>query len=597
MDKVIYLEPDEEITTVIDKLKRSKSPIVGIVAPRGAILLQSIVNLKLLKKEAERVKKEIALVTSDPVGQNLALRTGLTVYANVHDTEPLEGGKMPRPDDVIDAGEISKPDTGGFQVHHYRGEPTQESPKEVFQSHPVAETPPPKPDVPPPIFEKKDMAPPSPLPAETPPPPANITKKTLSSPLKPSETFLSKHRTLMRRLIVIGVILAILIISGVFVIASYFPKATINLTLASEQFDESIDVTVDKNITVADEANQKIPGRMIDSSQEGAKKFKATGKKDIGEKATGTMKIYNETGVDRSFEAGTSLQAASSSLVFKSDKAFTVPKATATVDPSGRPVVNKGSVSVNVTADEPGEKYNLAATTYAISGYTKVYGEGSAMTGGSTKQVTILQQSDIDKAKSEYSASLYEEAADDLKNKAGGAILLSKGIKNAITEAKSNIDVGEEATDFELNLKTKSTVMIFDQEPFTKLVSTLMAAKTPEGKELIIKGIDEYNMKVNSTDYVKGFMELNVTTDAPLVVKIDQAALKKQVLGKSKAEALSFISQNYEVESVDINVTSSWRANRLPKLENRIVIKVNYQPLAEPSPTLAPTLTPTPTPS
>ena len=78
--KALYLEPDEEITSVVDRLKEIDDEEVAIVVPKRAGLLQSIVNLKLLRYQAEQMKKKISLVTTDKTGRNLASAVGLTVH-------------------------------------------------------------------------------------------------------------------------------------------------------------------------------------------------------------------------------------------------------------------------------------------------------------------------------------------------------------------------------------------------------------------------------------------------------------------------------------------------------------------------------------
>ena len=51
MDEILYLEPDEEITSVVDKLKGLEANSVGLVAPKGSSIVQSLVSLKLLQKQ------------------------------------------------------------------------------------------------------------------------------------------------------------------------------------------------------------------------------------------------------------------------------------------------------------------------------------------------------------------------------------------------------------------------------------------------------------------------------------------------------------------------------------------------------------------
>ena len=86
--KLVYLELEEEITSVIDKVQRISDNEVTLVVPKGANLIQSIVNLKLLRKHAGMQGKDITIVTGDPVGVNLAKRAGLRAKQRV---EPSDG--------------------------------------------------------------------------------------------------------------------------------------------------------------------------------------------------------------------------------------------------------------------------------------------------------------------------------------------------------------------------------------------------------------------------------------------------------------------------------------------------------------------------
>ena len=77
MHKTIYIDIDEEITSIVDGLRNASAKEVVIVVPKRAMLIQSIVNLKLLKKEAERLKKEIVIATQDKLGKLLVEKAGI----------------------------------------------------------------------------------------------------------------------------------------------------------------------------------------------------------------------------------------------------------------------------------------------------------------------------------------------------------------------------------------------------------------------------------------------------------------------------------------------------------------------------------------
>ena len=61
----IYIDIDDEITTIIDKVRGSSGKLIALVLPKRAATLQSIVNMKLLKRAADDSKKKLVLITTE----------------------------------------------------------------------------------------------------------------------------------------------------------------------------------------------------------------------------------------------------------------------------------------------------------------------------------------------------------------------------------------------------------------------------------------------------------------------------------------------------------------------------------------------------
>ena len=60
----IYIDIDDEITSIIEKLQGSQEKIVALVLPKRATVMQSVVNMKLLKRTADESNKKLVLITS-----------------------------------------------------------------------------------------------------------------------------------------------------------------------------------------------------------------------------------------------------------------------------------------------------------------------------------------------------------------------------------------------------------------------------------------------------------------------------------------------------------------------------------------------------
>jgi hypothetical protein len=112
-DNALYLEVDEDITSAIDKLGKSSEGSVQIVVPKRSTMLQSIINLKLLKKAAEKGGKSIVLVTSYRIATDLAARVGLAVAPSIGAKPVISEAAIPEElknhEEIIEADDPEPP--------------------------------------------------------------------------------------------------------------------------------------------------------------------------------------------------------------------------------------------------------------------------------------------------------------------------------------------------------------------------------------------------------------------------------------------------------------------------------------------------------
>jgi len=79
MDNRFYVDTDEEITSIVGKIRGAKEREIFLIVPKGASIAQSLVNLKLLDKEAKRNGKGLIFISSDEHVRKLANKAGLAV--------------------------------------------------------------------------------------------------------------------------------------------------------------------------------------------------------------------------------------------------------------------------------------------------------------------------------------------------------------------------------------------------------------------------------------------------------------------------------------------------------------------------------------
>ena len=64
---VIYVDVEDDITDVVNKIKSSKEKIIAIVPPKSLGIFRSAVNIRLLSRAAQKNDKKIVFITNNEV--------------------------------------------------------------------------------------------------------------------------------------------------------------------------------------------------------------------------------------------------------------------------------------------------------------------------------------------------------------------------------------------------------------------------------------------------------------------------------------------------------------------------------------------------
>lgn len=520
MSEVFYLEPDEEITNVIDRIKKNPADQIILVAPRMTALIQSVVNLKLLKGEAESLGKEIALVTQDSVGRNLAAQVGLPVYESINQRRPIiqRTEMAPKTDDVIeiDLSNQEKVVPKGVKVHHFQSE----APKPAW---------------------------------------------------KPSDMPISKPKVARKSKKILFLALSGILIGLVF-LALFLPSATVTLAVKGEPFERSVSVQALENITVPLLAEAKIPAHRLEVTQTKDGEFISTGTKNVGEKSSGEATLYNETGVSQKVASGTILTSPSG-LKFVTQKEVNIPAGS--LDANGNIVA--GTVKVNIQSQSPGEQYNLSSTNYSMAGFSdKIYAKGGQMSGGSTKQVKVVSQSDLETAQKELEKQALEASKEQIKSKAGKDEFLDNALNSETVSFEANKKADDESEKFKASIKIKVITLLFSEDDFQKIVLEKLRAEIPSDKDIVLTENNKIAATMENQDLAQGLLTINGKLVTKLVPKIDYEGLKKEIRSKTLTRAKE-ISQGKsgEIKTVEIKTKPGWW-KLMPLIKKKIAINFNY---------------------
>ncbi|HEX9679396.1 MAG TPA: baseplate J/gp47 family protein [Candidatus Saccharimonadales bacterium] len=509
----IYIDIEDDITTIIDKVKSAAAKIVAVVPPKRSTTLISAVNMKLLKRTAEESNKQVVLVTSEASLLSLAGGVGLYVAPNLH-TKPFLPSAENAPlvdESVIDGAELDPTaPVGELDKHHTTGEASLEN---------------------------------EPAPTE---PAKNTSKPRFKIP--------SFDRFRSRFLLIGAAILGLgLLWWWAFFIA---PKARITISAQTSSVDTVFEFTADAGLEVDDFEKNQFKAEQVELKQTISQDFTPTGKKNIGEKASGPVEVRNETGIAHTIEAGTNFTS-SGGLKFEATESATVPGAT--VDGGGNVV--PGTVDMQLRSVAPGTQYNLAAgEVYDIDGVGSLtYGVGGDMSGGTDKNVTIVAQKDVDAAKKQLADTDRADLVSLLRDEFDDDIVpLNESLVVKIGSAKSEPAVGAEAATAKVTAEASLTMLGLARETLKKAVEDYQTGQFEGGDQIIYRnGLDELVFSLVEKQS-NSKMDLRLRTEGFIGPDLDTAQLAEDISGKRFGEAVNIIRSRPGVIEVDADFEPFW---------------------------------------
>jgi len=564
---VIYIESEDDITDIITKIEKSKEKIVALVPPKKAGVFRSIVNIKLITKAGANAEKAVVLVTTDPSIIKLAAVTKLPVTKNLRSAPAV-----PKAEEIeeIEAAATEETVVDGDEESEKKEEKDGEASDDAAEEEKKADDK---------KSAKKDDE------ADKKSDEKANGKKAGAEPKKKKElssnpfiAWLQKHKVLLI-CSGVGLILLILLLIWANVIA---PAVTVDVIVrtTTANFSENVTFTNKLEEENASEGKFYIEEKKIEIKEE--KEFEATGKKNIGEKATGIVivKVY--------FEAKGSITVEQGATFTVNDLSFIATEDTP-VSWDGRfsncenqdDVVLPGShaqclksASVAVQAVEAGADYNIPATPGGWSFTANVSGvySNQAMTGGTDKIVTVVQQSDIDQAKEQLKTSgeaanreaLFESLNDD-------DFKIESSFRQTVGEAVSTPALGEQVEEkkkAKITVTTTASVYILDETKVKEFIKE--KAKLADGYK-IYEMNDPFieNFTKTEAGYI-GKLKTSYVSGSEVTAK----DVVETVMGKGLGTGRDDLTKAYSgISKVTTEVSFPW-VTSFPNDEEKITVNI-----------------------
>ncbi|HLD01279.1 MAG TPA: baseplate J/gp47 family protein, partial [Patescibacteria group bacterium] len=319
------------------------------------------------------------------------------------------------------------------------------------------------------------------------------------------------------RLVLIPFLLLILGAGALFLY--YFTLgATVDLKITPK------DVTQEENITFAVNGNNDYSKNAIAAKEQsatlnGTASTNATGKKEVGEKAKGTVTLYNSAESKVTLEKGTKLKT-SNNLEFELEKDISIASASGDIF-SG---IKSGTGQVAVVAAKIGKEYNLPSDTKFNLGQTTSLAakNESAFSGGSKKEVTVVSQKDVDKLAADLPKSLKEKADEEFTKQIGeDEVLLSAFTTTTLANKKFNKNVGDEVKSVTLTADVTFDTVSYLKTDMNKFADAIIKERHGDKTDISDKNRQTDIKKAERDEDDKDTIQAAIVINAGLLPKLD----------------------------------------------------------------------------
>ncbi|MEK9180904.1 MAG: hypothetical protein AAB871_01580 [Patescibacteria group bacterium] len=544
MPRTIYLAFDEEVISALQKIRKAGSDDIILVVPKGARIFRNLTNLKLLREQAQKFQKKLTLATADEKGRVLATRAGLVLNT----------------DAAVLKEEIAK---SSILVTNGPRRPLGDIvPRKPIATAPVVSV------------ESKPLETKEELSSLIGP---KSQSRAIELPQKIKQTDKPKKNFL--KYLVIGTAVVFLVAGTL--LFYVLPQAEILAAPRSEPVTRDLELLVDSQAAMPDAQNLSIPGKKITEEISDEGEYPTTGIKNIGEKASGFVTLYN-------FSKNTLILKKTTTRLEANGKVYYFLQDVGNIRPTARIgtdlEIDPTSLidPVPIVAAEAGEASNLpAGTRFEI--YNEVFGHkaellyainGNPIAGGTNRQVKIISEADVKAARADLAKKVAAEMMEQMKGKLSADSRLADNAYGVeIMEESLSKPVGEEAENFKLTQKIKINALVYDEKDVRDLIVERIVKLLPENKYLLSEGEQNLSSQFVSLDLSAGSGTLRAHFESRIKYRVNPEFLVKSILGKNETQVKEILLSRPEIEDLKVNFYPFW-VKSVPRFESKVNFKV-----------------------
>ena len=587
-DTKIFVDIDDEITFVAEKIVHAQTNRVILVVPEKSEIISSLIGLRMLRKVIDKNDKNIIIVTTDDTGKNIAEKAGFLVdekIGNINENTWINAISLKKR--INDSEKLSKKHVISSEVYEAINNTNNDLHKEqgfemvnqenlqnestedekgfemVNQETPNIDNKDTNGNAKKVILEDfeflvgGDVA-------------SNVSNKDKNDSYKENEnikrTFTKKgdqkknrdlssilnkipkrNKSNKKNKIVIAMTIFILLI--IFIVYYLFlANSSITITTKGSIVKNSTIITVNPNISNISTSNMQIPSKILSVAESGSDSTKTTGTKNVssGSYASGSVTIGNYTSNPIPLPSGIILTD-SNGYTCQTTSAVTVPAASS---PFSAGTVNANVIATNTNNPAP------ANDIFTVSGYSQsklIANNTNAFSSGNYTTTTeqVVSQNDQNSLKQSLTSQLFSKGKSSLSSQSNNnQIIIPQSIKYVIVNATFDKQVGTPAQ--VLNLSEQIKV---EGQSYSKNNIQALLKKKLEDSSNSIKNL-QYTINtvsINSTSNIT----ISVNYSAEIFKNLNKQNILSSVKGKSFSSAVKIISSIKNVSGVKISETPS----------------------------------------
>lgn len=550
MIKTIYLNIEDDVQTIVQKVARMDATSVVLVFPKRSYVFADPINLKLLKKQTDMLGKEISLLTMDEVGQIYAREAGFAIKTisnaprqGLSDIRSGSGRPAPSPVPVF----VEPPVQSTLET-----QTTELKPRTRIVRRKKSST------IPQPFLLVKETKYP-----ETAEHGKSHRAVSLEKP---------RRRTFWK--VTFGFLLPVILVLAL-VALFVLPQGKVIVYPKTDSVVRDIEVTAGTEIGEVDTSKMLLPAIKVIKTLSLQDTFQSTGKKEVGTKAEGKIRIINLTGKPINLRASTTvLTLGNKNYQFLEDQ-----NNIKAIPPTQLQTGKYQPTVVDVVAAAGGEDYNVPAGT-RLEITNQVFGSQpqvlyakteTALLGGTSRFLSVVGEDDFKNAQSVLVGKMISQIRNDLASQ--NLQLPDKAYTAEVVDFLPDKAAGTESPSFTVSLKATIKGLAVNQDQLESLVEGRIIKSLPENEKLINSLSGSLDIKTKNLNFDTGLAVLNIHVEARSSAQVKLDGLEQELLGKSKQEVSDVLLARSDIEKIDIILSPYWQRS-MPKFATKIKLEL-----------------------